>query len=150
MAVKPLFAKALPFSEGLASVEMGDRWGCINKDGDIVIPAKFSGIGQFNDGLAETLFEQFVQNMKVRGWGYLKANGIFQIPPKFAAVGSFGEGLAPVRVFVKKWGYIDKDQAIKIQPIYESAFSFPTDWRRLNPSLDPATNGASSIMTGSM
>ena len=124
MVIQPLFNLAFPFSEGLASVRAPDLFGCINKSGDLVIPAKFAGISQFNGGLAETIFEQQVGASHVRGFGYIKPDGIFQIPPTFEAAGTFGEGLAPVKVFAQKWGYIDKDQKIQIQPVFEDAKQF--------------------------
>jgi hypothetical protein len=124
MAIKPLFNLALPFSEGLASVRAPDRFGCINKAGDLVIAAKFGGVGQFNGGLAQAVFEQTVNAVKIRGWGFIKTDGIFQIPPSYDAVGAFGEGVAPAKIFTRKWGYIDKDQKIVIEPVFESANQF--------------------------
>jgi len=51
---KPQFDDARNFSEGLASVEIGDKWGFINKAGVMVIKPQFEtpGILFFSEGLA--------------------------------------------------------------------------------------------------
>lgn len=41
-----------PFSEGLAAVKKGDKFGFINTQGELVIPCQYSYVGPFKDGLA--------------------------------------------------------------------------------------------------
>src|SRR5512146_1483082 len=52
IVVEPQFDEAAIFSEGLASVRTGARYGYIDTSGTIVIPAKFDFSGAFSDGLA--------------------------------------------------------------------------------------------------
>ena len=49
------FERALPFSEGLAAVRIGGRFGYIDHRGEIVIRPTFDLAGQFYQGLAEVL-----------------------------------------------------------------------------------------------
>jgi hypothetical protein len=48
------YAYAFPFHEGLAAVYSADKnkWGFIDRSGDLVIPLEFDGVGEFSEGLA--------------------------------------------------------------------------------------------------
>ncbi|NDJ21645.1 WG repeat-containing protein [Nostoc sp. B(2019)] len=110
-AIQPQFDYASPFSEEMARVKIGNKWGYINKTGKLVIPAKFDGYpvdgaiyfslsfmdkhhrsfrysGNFSQGLAPVQ----VGNK----WGYIDKRGRMVIPPKFACADDFSEGLAAV------------------------------------------------------
>ena len=50
--IKPQFDSVSAFSEGLAAVQIGDKWGYIDTDGKIVINPQFDGITTFSGGLA--------------------------------------------------------------------------------------------------
>ncbi len=54
IAIRPQFAEAGEFSEGLARVkpDAGGPWGYINTSGEMVIPPKFDGASDFHDGKA--------------------------------------------------------------------------------------------------
>ena len=41
------FESAGKFSEGLAPVKIGGKWGYINTDFNVVIPPKYNGVGNF-------------------------------------------------------------------------------------------------------
>jgi hypothetical protein len=47
------FEDARDFSEGLATVKIGDKYGCIDSSGKVVIPPQFDFIDEFKNGLAE-------------------------------------------------------------------------------------------------
>jgi hypothetical protein len=51
-AVPPEFDDGINFMEGLASVRLGDRWGCIDHDGSWAIQPKFKGALGFEDGMS--------------------------------------------------------------------------------------------------
>lgn len=55
--VKPQFNNLLgaTFSEGLAHVYIGDRWGYIDEQGTMVIPLQFANAWPFSEGLAAVL-----------------------------------------------------------------------------------------------
>ncbi len=46
------FQKAYPFSDGLAAVQIDNRWGFIDTKGTIVIKPRFAMVGFFSEGLA--------------------------------------------------------------------------------------------------
>jgi len=105
-----------PFSEGLAAVQLGERWGFIDRRGRLVIPAEFEDgwatspggvrggppIGSFREGLAAVY--------KDGSWRFIDAKGV-AIPGRFvkAAMGNYGfrDGIASV-CGKKRCGYIDR------------------------------------------
>jgi hypothetical protein len=52
MAVAPHFDEAETFSEGLAKVKIGNKWGFIDDDGKIAIKPIFDEVASFNDSTA--------------------------------------------------------------------------------------------------
>jgi hypothetical protein len=79
---------AKEFSEGLAPVMIGERWGYIDKKGRMVIPPRFDEAEPFSDGLARVqLGERF---------GYINPSGGLVIPARFGYAEDFSDGLAVV------------------------------------------------------
>ena len=68
-------------SEGLARVEMNNKWGYINKDGKVVIGLQFNDAGDFREGLARVKTGY--------GWGYINKEGEVVIGLQFNDVGIF-------------------------------------------------------------
>ncbi|MBU3187647.1 WG repeat-containing protein, partial [Clostridium estertheticum] len=82
-------------------IEIGGKWGFINKTGEIVIKPQFDFACNFSEGLAA---------IKVEGKsGFINKNGKIVIKPQFDNiyddVSSFHEGLAMVNIG-GKWGFI--------------------------------------------
>ena len=88
------------FSEGLASVRVDDRYGFINKSGQVVISPQFKMASSFHDGLA-----RIEVNGKV---GFINKKGNFQIEPKFEIAGDFTEGLSLVGIGAWAEQHIEK------------------------------------------
>ncbi len=93
------------FSEGLAPVKVGGKWGFIDKTGKQIIPCLYdyawllSLNSSFNEGLA---------SVYVGGkWGFINKTGEQIIPCLYDYADSFSEGLASVYVG-GKWGFVDK------------------------------------------
>jgi hypothetical protein len=104
------------FHDGLAMIEVEDKAipphkGFIDKDGKLVIPARFTYVYPFSEGLAAATESESGD----RGWGYINKSGIWVIPPRFDWASSFQFGLAPVNR-KKDCGYIDKkgDQVLRL------------------------------------
>ena len=112
--INPQFEYASWFSEGLASVGIGDKYGYINKKGEIAINPQYEGASDFYEGLAAVKIGE--------KWGFINKKGQIAIEPKYNFQPSgFRNGLAKV-VFQKNicneslgikyyevtWGYIDK------------------------------------------
>jgi len=52
VVIEPAFEKAWPFSEGIAAVKLGNKFGYIDKTGAFALPARFDRAYPFRDGLA--------------------------------------------------------------------------------------------------
>jgi len=127
MAIKPQFESAGLFSDGLAPVVIGGKYGFINTEGTFVINPQFEAVFypsidpsnpsnySFSDGLAAVQVE--------KKWGYIDKTGRFAISPQFDVAHFFVDGLAAVAVG-NKWGYIDKAGNYVINPQFDWAGNF--------------------------
>ena len=121
------------FSEGMAAVKLmslkeseEDRWGFINKKGEIAIPAKYDGVrGGFKEGLSAVNIGGIVSEIylgieRIEGgkWGFINQSGTDVIPPVYEDVRFFDNGLAQVKQ-INKWGYIDKTGKIIVPLEYD-------------------------------
>lgn len=91
------------YSEGMAPVRKGEKWGYIDTKGNELIPCKYDEASRFSEGVAAVS-----QNGK---WGYINTNGETVIPISLEAVYAhvFKEGLAFVYNDVTTFSFIDKD-----------------------------------------
>lgn len=90
LVIKPQFFMARAFSDGMAAVNVRDKWGFIDKNGEMVIKPQFDAVGAFSEGLA---------CVEIGGkWGYINKTGIFVINPKYDDAEDFSEGMASVEV----------------------------------------------------
>lgn len=103
------------FSEGLAEVQVGEKWGYIDRMGRMIIKPRFQEARYFAEGLASIKVDE--------KWGYLDRTGKMVVPPKFQETKEFSEGFAAVK-FDGKWGYIDNKGSFVVQPQYEAAETF--------------------------
>jgi len=106
------------FNDGLIPVRIGEKWGYLNSEGKLAIPAKYEHITGFSSGHAiATLNKKFVvlntngEESPVEGSGALD-------------VKEFSENLAPFRASDKKFGYIDGSGKVVIKPQFESVGYF--------------------------
>jgi len=118
MVIPPQFDDANNFYEGLAAVKINNKWGYIDKTGNIIIPPQFDdvyGYG-FSEGLAK---------VRINGkYGYIDQTGNVVIPPQFDhASYKFSEGLSVV-VANHKYGYIDKTGKMIITLQFDLAANF--------------------------
>lgn len=90
-----------PFFEGLAAVEIGERWRYINTNGEYAFNTSFSRTDGFSDGLAA------VQDNNEL-WGYINQKGEFSIITQYLEADEFVNGIAKVVFTDRTWGYIDK------------------------------------------
>jgi len=74
------------FSEGLASVKVGQKWGVIDKNGAFQVEPQFDFVGSFSSGLAPALLGG--------KYGYIDRSGKWAIPPQF----SIPNGVPPIRM----------------------------------------------------
>lgn len=93
--ITPKFSEAIrqydeltPFSEGMAAVRTGNKWGYINHEGTLVIPCKYSiKPGRFSEGLAcvEAPVKPAVQFINKNGEIVLKGNFYYGVEFEGAA-----------------------------------------------------------------
>ena len=111
-----------PFSEGLAGLQIGGKWGFIDKTGAVVINPQFPALASsgFHDGLA------FVY---IGGrYGFIDKAGAMVINPQFElrpwqGDEGFSEGLFYGNID-GKWVFIDRTGAVAINSQFEFAQRF--------------------------
>jgi WG containing repeat len=114
------------FSEGFAPVMVSEKWGFIDRQGQLVIPPLFGGVHRdtkFSSGLVPI---QSTECNTYDKYGYLDTTGKFQIPPQFTNARPFSEGLAAVKVgdgTEGLWGYIDRTGKFAIRPQFTDSLS---------------------------
>jgi hypothetical protein len=136
-------ARCEEFHEGRAAVEVGasNRWGFIDREGQLVIPPSYRHVENFSEGLASVS----VGTGLIGPRGYIDRSGKMVLEPRFVSAGSFKEGLACVFVPLDekgearkepvpetagtaiargKWGFMDKTGRVVIAPRFYSATSF--------------------------
>src|SRR6185503_17689800 len=91
LVIEAKFDEAAQFSDGLAAVRVGGKYGYIDKSGQTVIAPQFDFANPFSEGVAAA-----GAGAKI---GYVDKSGQFIIAPQLDIVDlySFSEGLAAVR-----------------------------------------------------
>ena len=117
--LKGKFDEARQFSEGLAVVRIGSKWGYVNDKDEIVIKRQFKRAESFSEGLAPA-------SVDGRTWGFIDKTGKFVITPQFTRAEGFSEGLAAVSnsKSFDIWGFIDKSGNVVINYNFFSAGDF--------------------------
>jgi Leucine-rich repeat (LRR) protein len=116
-AIRPQFKAAQSFSEGLAAVQVGASWGYINEKGAIVIQPTFQWAGPFHEGIA--LVNDLREGIYISKSG--KAIASTELGDGERPLFSNGRGLILAK---GKWGYMDDNGTIVIDPVYAQARPF--------------------------
>lgn len=116
--IPPAYEWAKPFSEGLAIVMLDRVVGYIDETARMVIPPQFEFVGNFQDGRAMVF--------KDEAYALIDSVGAFVVPfGKYYAISSKShDGLAAVRTHSGKWGFIDLDGNVVIEPRFDTANLF--------------------------
>ena len=135
MVVEPAYDEALEFHDGRAPVQVGEKWGYIDRHGMLVIPEEYALVGEFSEGLAA------VARWRGLGWptriGYIDTAGKVVIQVEHygeISEAGFRDGRAllwpkglrchrPLRL-AKHYGYIDKSGEFAIAPQFDEAKPF--------------------------
>ncbi|MEA5552931.1 WG repeat-containing protein [Anabaena cylindrica UHCC 0172] len=115
LAISCQFDEALGFSQGIASVKVGEKWGYINTCGQVVIPYYFDNALTFTEELASV--------RKGEKWGYINTSGQVVIDFQFDFSLGFSEGIAVVKKG-EKWGYINTSGQVVVDFQFDTANSF--------------------------
>jgi hypothetical protein len=120
------------FSEGLAPLLFGNKWGFVNNEFKIVIQPRFEWANEFSEGLA-------VVSVGSK-WGFIDKSGKQVIAAKYSLAWPFRDGLGRVRIDIPngtemteegrrtryryKYGFVDHD-GIEVIPLqFEQATYF--------------------------
>lgn len=123
--INPQFQNATVFREGLALVQTSNenpKWGFIGEDGKYVINAQYKEATVFSDGLAWVVTENSAPSA-------INTSGEVEFTLQDAdQVRRFLGGLAAFSVVdeegEEKWGFVDKDGRIAINPQFANASNF--------------------------
>ncbi|BAY07467.1 WG repeat-containing protein [Calothrix sp. NIES-2098] len=107
-----------PFSEGMAVVKMGYKYGYIDKTGKQIGRLQFDNAKPFSQGIA-------LVNLNNK-YGYIDTTANLVIKPQFDYAQSFSEGLAAVKI-ANQWGYIDNKGQTIIPPKFDDSKPFTED-----------------------
>ncbi|GMU85796.1 MAG: hypothetical protein AMXMBFR48_10380 [Ignavibacteriales bacterium] len=127
IVINPQFLNATVFREGLALVQSSGeepKWGYIGEDGKYVISANFIGATVFNDGIAWVVSENSAPKAI-----NTKGEVIFTLS-EAQDVYLFSEGLSAFSIIGddgKKWGFVDKEGKIVINPQFSAVAQFYND-----------------------
>lgn len=136
------FFAARHFSEGLAAVRNGLKWGFIDDRGVMVIPAKFDDALSFSEGLAPVLV--------VDRWGFIDKTGNFKIQPKFLSRDfgfekvfprKFSEGVAICAATDYFWRFYNRDG----NEAFRLPVSMTTNWK---PEASEFAEGLAVLRNG--
>ncbi len=140
------------YTDGLLCIKQNNKWGALNSDGKLVIPAKYDNLSIFSGGfaiakidqqfivinksgqetpvgdptLAAKHFSEDLAPVKGQGnkWGFIHTSGEYVISPQYKSVGYFSGGLAWARDQNGKIGYLDKKGNWAINPRFSAANNF--------------------------
>ncbi len=141
------------YTDGLLCIKQNNKWGALDSDGKLVIPAKYDNLSIFSGGFAIAgIDQQFIVVNKsgqetpirdpalkavkhfsedlalVKGqegkWGYINTTGEFVISPQYSSAGYFSGGLAWARDQNGNIGFIDKEGNWAINPRFSAAKDF--------------------------
>src|ERR1041384_6279820 len=131
------------FHEGLAAVQIKDKWGFMDKTGRLVIPAEFIDVGDFNEGLAaaEVPIDQDRETpckidetstyTVAKKFGYIDRTGKLVIAPQWEYASPFVNGLAAVST-CDRASFIDKTGRTVIKTDFNDASPFAGPLARVN------------------
>ncbi|MBK8338630.1 MAG: WG repeat-containing protein [Flavobacteriales bacterium] len=141
------------FACGLAPVKVSEKWGFMNTEGKLTVPAKYDKVDAFDgchtvveiakkkyilssDGKESPLADANVVDVKSfvdglapfvtadKKHGFMDGDQKVVIPAQFMGVGYFSDGLAWAKDAGKKVGFIDKSGKWVIEPKFDAATDF--------------------------
>lgn len=117
IVIKPIYDNAEMFSEGLSTVQLGNKYGLIDETGKYILPLRdMEYLGSVHNGLAS-----FRGNDK---YGFIDMTGQERIKPQFDWVDEFSEGLCVVRNDKGKHGYIDTTGKLVVNYQFDYSYKF--------------------------
>lgn len=100
---------ARSFFEDRAAVLINDKWGFIDRSGNIIIDPQFVEVAYFSNGLCAVIIDE-----NERLWAYIDKQGEIVINPQFKTASAFSEDVASVSTDGQVYGYINTEGSIEI------------------------------------
>jgi len=119
------------FVDGLIAVKVGEKWGFLNSEGKLAIPAKYDDVTEFSSGYASGNIGGAYYILNKNGEEKkVEVNGAVDIKP-------FSENLAPFKSVDKKFGFVGPDGKEAIAAKFESVgyFSGGLAWAKSDGKL---------------
>ncbi|HAA27993.1 MAG TPA: hypothetical protein DCE56_10440 [Cyanobacteria bacterium UBA8553] len=136
VVIPPQFAQADSFSEGLARVKIGNKWGYIDKKGKLVIQPQFDEAASFSEGLALVKNYQIVSLQGVTNGdiGVTEIRGVW-ITTTDSTVLNSKQNIASAMDFLAQTGFNVVFPVVwnNAYTIYPSAVMRDTFGREINP-----------------
>lgn len=110
------------FVDGIAPVELNNKWGVIDKKGKVIIPLQYDDIDTSYSGGLILVFKVKSKSSREK-CGLIDKKGSVVIPIKYDYICDFSEGLAQVWLN-DKCGFIDQKGKIVIPIKYDGAAKF--------------------------
>ncbi len=106
------------FKDGLVGIKVGEKWGFMNSQGKIAIPAKYDDVTEFGSGHAIAKLGSTYIVLNTKGDEItIQESGILDVKP-------FSEKLAPFKAANKKFGFLRTDGKVAISAQFESVGYF--------------------------
>lgn len=99
----------------LKPVRVNGKYGFVDKNDRMIIPASFQKAMDYFEGLAAVKYSD--------KWGFVDDKGNIVVDCKFEDVNNFANGYARVKMD-NKWGYIDKSGKYIVEPIFNYCWDF--------------------------
>lgn len=101
IVITPQFDYAAPFVDGIAVVNIGEKWGFINTEGEYILPLQFDDAESFSEGVAPVCQDG--------QWRFIDCHGetVATLGNQYTTVFSLSEGRAIVEK-AGKYGAVDK------------------------------------------
>jgi len=111
------------FNNGLAAVQIGEKWGYIDKTGALKITPQFKYAQHFSNGMAAVVSTDEKDGMT---WGFIDTEGKLVINYQFKGFQllNFNDGLCVVSNTDDKYGFINKEGKYVINPQFDMAQGF--------------------------
>lgn len=109
-----------------------DKWGFVDRKGNVVIDYQYDDSKDFNEGLAPVKVEN--------KWGFINIENELIIKPTYENVQLFSDSLAAIQIN-DKWGFIDNQGIQIIEPKYTSVYNFSEGLCAVNTNLVDMANG---------
>lgn len=103
------------FAAGVKPMYQNDKWGFQNESGQLVVAAKYDGVGNTKGG--------FTPVLKGDKWGFINSDGKEVVKPIYDGVSNFRDGFAPA-LRGGNWGMINTSGVEVIQFRYDELYYF--------------------------